>query len=512
MAGEKHIPFELTLLRKDGVSFQALVRCSRLIRQDRHTGMRVSIVDISDVKAIQDRLGRSEERFRRVFGNSVTGMAIFVEGGTVLESNAAFQRIVNPLLGGREEGAFLRLDAVFPELAGPAGTRGAGSLMFEKAFETAGGPLCVEVNVVVLNPSVTPSVYLAEIHDITARVLNERAVIDSAAKAVKRAEAAAGLLQQRLAVTSALKGFVYQSQAVARVIETLPQIAETAVSVLITGESGTGKELVARAIHELSPRRGAAFVALNCAAIPANLLESELFGYKAGAFTDAKKDTPGKFQLADGGTLFLDEIGDLAPALQAKLLRVLQDREFFPLGWNKAVRIDVRIISATNRDLKQMIAGGAFRADLYYRIQVVSLALPALRERAGDIPILVNYFLSRLCAKYGRSIQSVDPDALAALAKHPFPGNVRELENIIEQAVVFCRGDTLRLSHLPADLLSAHEPVPQPGEPAAPDKLDDIERRHILEAIRLENGNKTAAARRLGIHKTTLLRKLKEMP
>jgi PAS domain S-box-containing protein len=300
---------------------------------------------------------------------------------------------------------------------------------------------------------------------------------------------------------------VSRSPAMQRLFDILPTVAESESTVLIEGESGTGKELLARAIHNLSLRREGPLVVVNCGALPDTLLESELFGYKAGAFTDARKDKPGRFALAEGGTIFLDEVGDVSPALQVRLLRVLQERTYEPLGATKPVRADVRVIAATHRHLPELVEQGRFRRDLYYRINVLRLELPPLRERREDIPLLVEHFVTRFNRLRGKETAGVSPDVLAILLNHDFPGNVRELENIVEHAFVLCRGPMIEVQHLP-DFLRRRQ---QTGAiiPGEGQRLAEIEARAITEALERHSGNRAAAARDLGIHKTTLWRKMK---
>ncbi|SFM48176.1 sigma-54 interaction domain-containing protein [Thermodesulforhabdus norvegica] len=292
-----------------------------------------------------------------------------------------------------------------------------------------------------------------------------------------------------------------------RIFEILPAIAESPSTVLILGETGTGKELVARAIHNLSSRRDGPFVAVNCGALPDTLLESELFGYKAGAFTGALKDKPGKFAVARGGTLFLDEIGEVTPALQVRLLRVLQERTYEPLGATKSEVADVRIIAATNRDLKALVKKGTFREDLYYRINVMSIELPPLRERKEDIPLLVDQFIRRFNVLHKKSIEGISPEALSLLMAHDWPGNVRELENVIERAFILCSGKTIEVSHIVSDF--------SPGLKHHSGNIkgirETVEARLIEQTLRNTGYNCTETARRLGIHKATLYRKMKKL-
>jgi PAS domain S-box-containing protein len=315
-------------------------------------------------------------------------------------------------------------------------------------------------------------------------------------------------LQKQLQARYTFEDIVGRSPAMQQLFDLLPQIAQSTSTVLIEGPSGTGKELFARAIHNLSPRKDKPFVAVNCAALPDTLLESELFGHKAGAFTDAKRDKPGRFQLAQGGTIFLDEIGDISPAMQVRLLRVLQQRQVEPLGSVEPIDVDVRVIAATNRDLAEQIRTGAFREDLYYRIRVVHLALPPLAKRREDIPLLIDHLVARFNSLQGKQIAGVCQEVLARLMDHEFPGNVRELENIIEQAFVLCRGGQIELEHLPAEL----RPEASPGlQSSGPMTLEALEKLFISETLQRRNGNRKRAARDLGIDVSTLYRKIKRM-
>ena len=300
---------------------------------------------------------------------------------------------------------------------------------------------------------------------------------------------------------------ISQNHRMQNIFGILPNIAESDCTVLVEGESGTGKELFARAIHNLSFRKGKSFVAVNCGALPDTLLESELFGYKAGAFTDAKKDKPGRFAKAEGGTLFLDEIGDVSAAVQVRLLRVLQERTYEPLGAVSSVNSNVRVITAANKKLSELVEQGRFREDLYYRINVMRLELPPLRERKDDVPLLVNHFINRFRRLRNKNISCVTDEVLASLLAYDYPGNVRELENIIEHCFVLCQGEVIEKKHLPASVC--------PGSNTDKIKMGEIttlkqmEQLLIIEALRRNKGNQTATAKELGINKSTLFRKLK---
>jgi PAS domain S-box-containing protein len=302
---------------------------------------------------------------------------------------------------------------------------------------------------------------------------------------------------------------VGRSRPMQKLFHHLRQVADSDSTVLIEGGSGTGKELVARAIHNLSPRHSKPFVTLNCGALPDTLLESELFGYKAGAFTDARKDKPGRFALAEGGTIFLDEIGDISPAMQARLLRVLQERVFEPLGGVKQVKMDVRIVAATNKDLRKLVRKGAFREDLYYRVNVFRLELPRLRDRREDIPLLVAHFITKFNRLQNKSIAGVSEEVMAILMEHDFPGNVRELENIIEHAYVLCRSGLIEVRHLPPRLREKESRGSWVGRTRI--TLKELEAIHISDALRRHGGNRTAAAKELGINPSTLFRKIKSL-
>ncbi|MEN6360445.1 MAG: sigma 54-interacting transcriptional regulator [Smithella sp.] len=285
----------------------------------------------------------------------------------------------------------------------------------------------------------------------------------------------------------------------------LPDIAESASTVLIEGESGTGKELVARAIHNLSARKRQPFVAVNCSALPDTLLESELFGYKAGAFTDAKKDKPGRFQLAENGTLFLDEIGDITPAMQVKLLRVVQEKTYEPLGAAKSIEHNVRLITATNKNLEDLVRQGKFREDLFYRINVFKISLPSLRERMEDVPLLAEHFITRFNAERQKDITGVSDEAMVALMTHAYPGNIRELANLIERAFILCKGGLIEKKHLPESLFA---------NPAIRDdtaSLRDAASACLMSALKQNNWDRLKTAKQLGMHKSTLYRKIKSL-
>jgi PAS domain S-box-containing protein len=317
-------------------------------------------------------------------------------------------------------------------------------------------------------------------------------------------------LRRELQKDYSFEDIISRSHRMRKIFDILPNVAESGSTVLVEGESGTGKELVARALHSLSPRRKKPFVAVNCSALPDTLLESELFGYKAGAFTDARRDTPGRIARAEGGTLFLDEIGDISPAVQVRLLRFLQEHTYDPLGSSQTVSADVRVVAATNRNLAERVRAGAFREDLYYRVNVVDLTLPPLRDRMEDVPLLAGHFISRFNRIQGRDIAGITDEALQCLMAYRFPGNVRELENVIERAFILCRSGEIDRHHLPEPLCGTESAA---GAAGASDKrsLRQVEAAYISSVLQRNGGSRVRTARELGMHKTTLYRKMKAL-
>jgi DNA-binding NtrC family response regulator len=300
------------------------------------------------------------------------------------------------------------------------------------------------------------------------------------------------------------------SQALERVLKQARSVAATSATVLLSGENGTGKEMLARAIHQESPRASGPFVAVSCAALPEALIESELFGHEKGAFTSATQSHKGRFELANGGTLFLDEIGDLSAAVQVKLLRVLQEREFERVGGTKTLTVDIRLIAASNRDLEKEVAAGRFRQDLYFRLNVVPLHLPSLRERPDDIPILAAHFAAKSAQKYGQPTPELEPALVEVLLDYDWPGNVRELENLIERLVVLSNTSTLGLEFVPEKMLRALPGTTPGDENTLEGAVEAVKRRMIISALQAEGNNKVAAAKRLGISRSYLHRLINE--
>jgi two-component system response regulator AtoC len=333
---------------------------------------------------------------------------------------------------------------------------------------------------------------------------------------VEQLEQYAGILSREAHGEFNYGAIIGESPTLRDVLERVEQVAQTTATVLLRGETGTGKELVARAIHINSPRESRPFVRVNCAALAPGVLESELFGHEKGAFTGAMARRPGRFELAEGGTLFLDEVGDLPLDVQVKLLRVLQEREFERVGGVETLKADVRVVSATHRDLEALVAEGKFRQDLYYRLNVFPIHLPPLRDRSGDLPLLCEHFIQKFAQSTGKTVRGVEPGALASLAAYPWPGNVRELENVIERALILARGPTLAATDLdfgrrsaPAAPAPQASPSPDPGR-SLYRRLSEQERAEIIAAVERSQGNIAHAARSLGINRSTLYYRMRK--
>ncbi|MBI2193740.1 MAG: sigma-54-dependent Fis family transcriptional regulator [Planctomycetes bacterium] len=330
-------------------------------------------------------------------------------------------------------------------------------------------------------------------------------------KAIERSQllSEARALRERLREKYRFENVVGASPQMQEILQTVEQVAPSSATVLVLGETGTGKELIAEAIHQHSTRASGPFVKLNCTTLSENLLESELFGHEKGSFTGASNRRIGKFEVASGGTLFLDEIGDISPSTQVKLLRFLQEQKFERVGGNEVIEVDVRLVAATNRDLEKAIAEGKFRQDLFYRLNVISVRLPPLRERVSDIPLLVHHFMQKYSEKNRKKVLGIEPEAMQLLASYGWPGNIRELENVIERAVVLCQGETVGPRHLPT-MFSKIESPAELGPLIPGSNMREIERYAIQKTLEHTGGNRTQAARILGISVRKLQYKLKE--
>ena len=311
-------------------------------------------------------------------------------------------------------------------------------------------------------------------------------------------------LRKQLEKKYTFQDIISKNNSIQKIFDILPDIAVSDSTVLILGDSGTGKELFAQAVHNLSHRESKPLVVINCGGLPDTLLESELFGYKAGAFTDAKKDKPGRFTVAEGGTIFLDEIGDISQALQVRLLRVLQEKTYEPLGANESIKANVRIITATNKNLQQLVHEGIFRQDLFYRLNVVSMKLPPLNERKEDIPLLINHFINRFNKLKNKNIEDVSDEVLTILINHNYPGNIRELENIIEYSFILCRDHLIQISHLPEQFQKKF--IDLSDRPSMGLTLAAIQKRALEQALIRNNWKRMATAKELNIDKGTLRR------
>ncbi len=372
--------------------------------------------------------------------------------------------------------------------------------------------------VILLTGYGTPEVAIEAVRAGAFDLLTKPLIDDELEMAIERAFSQQTVLEEnkhlnaQLDLRFGMENVVGHDHRMRRVFELVEAVADTKATVLITGESGTGKSLIARAMHRRSARRAGPFVEVACGALPENLLESELFGHVAGAFTSALGDKVGKFQQSSGGTIFLDEIGTASPAMQVKLLRVLQEFEFEPVGGNKTIHVDTRVILATNEDLTRRVAEGKFRQDLFYRINVINIELPGLRERVADIPPLARHFLAQVCQETGKQVHGYADEALTALSRYSWPGNVRELQNVIERAVLLGKGDLIRLEDLPR-AIAAGAPVviPPLGKRTLKQALEGPERQLILEVLESCSWNRHLTAETLGINRTTLYKKMKRL-
>lgn len=475
------------------------------------------VTDITERKQAEEALRKSEERFRTLFESAPIGVSINNAEGTFIQVNRSFQEMLGYTEDELRRISFREITFVedlaeskqlFGELV--AGKREGFGI--EKRYQKKDGNLMwASTNCSAVRDADGKFVYtFAMVEDITERKRAEQALREALAEVEQlknRLQAENIYLQEEVKAQHNFEEIVGASITMKRVFQNIERVAGTDTTVLITGETGTGKELVARAIHHLSSRRARALITVNCAALPTGLIESELFGHEKGAFTGAIARKKGRFELADGGTIFLDEVGELPLKTQAKLLRVLQEQEFERVGGSQTFRVDVRVIAATNRKLEDAVKRGAFRADLFYRLNIFPIHLPALRDRSDDIPLLTNYFTSKFSRRMGKKIDQVSRKVMDKLVGYQWPGNVRELANVLERAVILCDGGILQEDHLG---ISDQTPALEEGLST----LEEAERMHILRALEKTNwvvGGPSGAATLLGLNRTTLLARMKKL-
>jgi DNA-binding NtrC family response regulator len=399
------------------------------------------------------------------------------------------------------------VDVMLTDLRMPGGD---GIGLLRRALSLSNPPVCIMMTAYGSIENAVLAMQAGAYHYVTKPVnLDELELVIHRALNNRRVEAENVNLHEQIDQKYGLENIIGESASMRQVFETIQQVAPSRATVLIAGATGTGKELIAKAIHNLSPRKNGSFIAVHAAALPTSLLESELFGHERGAFTGAVERRAGRFELADGGTLFLDEVGELEPQIQVKLLRVLEERAFERVGGAKTLQVDVRLVAATNKDLKKLVSEGKFRDDLFYRLSVVAVDLPLLRERRDDIPLLVKSFLDEFSRENGKQVRELTPEAMNLLLAYDWPGNVRELRNAIEQMVVLARGERLTVRDVPAAIRGGAD-LTKINVVRGGMTVEDAERQLIVQALKETNGNRTKAAQRIGISRRTLHRKLKE--
>jgi PAS domain S-box-containing protein len=525
LSGGEFPPQIYTLKFKNNITKAFYVYSSVMVRNNTVIGMRSCLTDITPLMEAEKKLKKSEQRFRTIFSGSPIGIIVCNYDGVIVDMNSSF----GAMFGLSDISACTHLSfKLFEHL--PFTKEKKGSIVGGNAFHVESdwdfmfvkedqryelipaGNRYLEWHVVSLTDDSGKPIFLVQVQDVTERRKKEEALLTIERNAARKANLIAEELLKKLSQRESVSALESRSESMNKIIKVLPDVSRTDVTVLITGESGTGKERIARAIHDMSSRKDKQFIAINCGALPDTLLESELFGHKSGAFTDAKKDKVGKFQFAEGGTLFLDEIGEMSQAMQVKLLRVIQERCFEPLGGTQSIPLNARIIAATNKDLHQMVADGSFREDLYYRIKVITFELPPLRQRRNDIPVLINFFIKKFNGLYNKNVQEISKTAFSILLSHHYYGNIRELEHIMEHAFVFCNGSMIEPAHLPSDLVSApelHKNNHNSFEMIV--SLEDLERQYFKHLFEKFDGDRSEIAAFLHIHRTTLFRKLKSL-
>jgi len=503
--------------RKDGSSFSVEYTSTPIFENDKLIGAVVVFRDVTERKQTEDALRESEERFRKLFDHSSDGVVLFdAAGGDILNANPNFC----DMLGySRQELLSMNASDIHPHelskfraFTESVVAKGDGRTDELTCLAKGGEKIAAEISAsTFIESDGGRQLFMAAVRDITERKQSEEALrkVHAEVQCLKdRLHAENIYLQEEIKTNRNFEEIIGNSSAIKKLLSNVEQVADTNATVLILGETGTGKELVARAIHNISNRRDRVLVKVNCATLHSNLIESELFGHKKGSFTGAIEDKSGRFELADNGTIFLDEIGELPLELQAKLLRVLQEGEFERLGDSKTVKVDIRVIAATNRNLKKGIEDGSFREDLYYRLNVFPLDVPALRQRKLDIPLLVNFFSLKFAKSQGKIIKNIPENMMKKLQSYSWPGNIRELENIIERAVILTKDgnlkvdDSLDLGDSPNQKESHHS------------TLEDVERSHIISVLEETNwiiSGEKGAAGLLGLNPNTLRSRIQKL-
>jgi len=503
--------------RKDGSSFSVEYTSTPIFENDKLIGAVVVFRDVTERKQTEDALRESEERFRKLFDHSSDGVVLFdAAGGDILNANPNFC----DMLGySRQELLSMNASDIHPHelskfraFTESVVAKGDGRTDELTCLAKGGEKIAAEISAsTFIESDGGRQLFMAAVRDITERKQSEEALrkVHAEVQCLKdRLHAENIYLQEEIKTNRNFEEIIGNSSAIKKLLSNVEQVADTNATVLILGETGTGKELVARAIHNISNRRDRVLVKVNCATLHSNLIESELFGHKKGSFTGAIEDKSGRFELADNGTIFLDEIGELPIELQAKLLRVLQEGEFERLGDSKTVKVDIRVIAATNRNLKKGIEDGSFREDLYYRLNVFPLDVPALRQRKLDIPLLVNFFSLKFAKSQGKEIKNIPENMMKKLQSYSWPGNIRELENIIERAVILSKDGNLKLD----DSFDLREPLnPNAGHHST---LEDVERKHIISVLDETNwtiSGENGAAGLLGLNPNTLRSRIQKL-
>ncbi len=522
ISGDYGVANEYKMIKRDGTIIHVLINTSPIIKGDKPCGVRSCILDITQRKQAQERLRQSEERFRSIFSQAPIGIALFVSDGNIVERNSSFGQMFG-LSKNEDNNNFHLLDYLEISPQQLQGLKKGEGVFRESSFDAGeviiGALKGQGTGIRYLRWCVTPlgsnemgpSLFITHVQDITDQKLAEKAQLHEAHEETKKANRIVEGLKKEILQESSFQNIISRSPKMNEIFTIVPEMANSMGTVLISGESGTGKELIAQSLHNVGPRKSKPFIAVNCGALPENLLEAELFGYKAGAFTDAKKNTIGKFAAAEGGTIFFDEIGDISHAMQVKLLRVLQEREYEPLGSVNPVKTNVRVIAASNRNIEEMVREKSFREDLYYRINVLNIKLPPLHERKCDIPLLCDHFIKKFNARYTRDVKGITDDALDILLGYNYPGNIRELENFIEQAFIHCKSGFILAKHLSDKIAPKSFDKKVISSITALKSFKDVERFYIECMLTETSGNKQIAARRMGIHKATLYRKLREL-